>query len=203
MSREQGKRRSVNEIRMPNDEALYYSLSRIKHPGVRAYISFIFLTGARAEEVLGQRRTIKERQGMERYSIEPLKKSDVEIKEGYMWVNNVPTFKRRDRPLRSIPVRIDLPQETKYYLLFKEHFDELKPDAYLFRFSRQFALRKLREVFDGHIHFLRSARATRLAVDYDLDAISLQKYFNWSQLSPAAIYAQKNLKDIVAKMNRV
>ena len=190
---------------MPNDEALYHSLSQIKNPSARAYLVFIFLTGARAKEILGIKKPIKERKGAkleDRYLVEPLKKSDIEFSDTWMFVNNVPTFKRPGRPMRFFPVKFMNEKEHKYFLLFKEHYDAVKPDQYLWTFSRQYAYRMLKEVNNFHIHFLRSVRATRLAVDYDLDAIALQKYFNWAELAPAAVYAQKNLKDVMKKMDQ-
>lgn len=198
------KKRGVQEIKMPNDEGFYQAIMQIDHPGVRAYAAFIFLTGARAREVLGMRKPMKDRRkGESIYLVEPLLKSDIEFRdeEGFeMYVNNLPTFKRRDRERRTVVVMPDKAMERKYYDVFKAHYDSIEPHKPLFNFGRKYAWHKIHQATSWHIHFLRSVRATRLAVTYDLDAIALQKFFNWSGLAPAGVYTRKSLKDIVAKM---
>lgn len=206
------KKRGVNEIPMPPEETLYYQICQIPNEKQQAFAAFVYMAGGRVSEIIGTRRKDKEgklvkdklillREG--KYQIEPIRKWDLEFTpDGFMLIHNVPTLKRRGARRHMIPVFIKDPTEARFFALFKPYLDKLSPEDFLFSFNRFYAYQTVRKYMGTHAHFLRSMRATKDSVYYDIDATGIQRKYDWATPAMAMLYAQKNVKDVMAKMAR-
>lgn len=195
------KKRSIEEIDDPPLDELYSRLMPIKEP-YRSYLAFLYLTGNRVSEVLGIPRG-KQRRHQDDFIIEPLKRYHIQLSEDgrflRVWAR---TFKREGRPQHYYVCRIDTPEEKRYFELVKEHLEGIPPGAYVWNFSRYKAWRYCNQATNLPPHKLRGLRATRDAVEFNLDAIDLKQKFNWSSPEMAFKYASKSPHNIEEKLGR-
>jgi integrase len=195
-------KRAIGDIDDPTKEELYAGISKIKEP-YRSYIALLYLTGNRVSEVLGTPKNEKERNNKEDFTIEPLKVYHIEVTpEENMIRITARTLKRKGRPQHTYVCRIDTPEEKRYYEFIKEHLSTKQPEDYAWNFSRYKAWRTCNKATGLPPHKLRGLRATRDAVEFELDAIDLKNKYNWSSPNMAFHYASKSSHDIERKLLR-
>lgn len=193
------KKRSIETIKDPPLDELYTRLMSVKEP-YRSYLAFLYLTGNRVSEVLGipigkQRRT------KEDFIVEPIQRYHIQVSPaGNMLRVWARTLKRKDRPQHYYVCRIDTEEEKRYFTIIKEHLEGLNPEAYVWNFSRFKAWRYCNVATGLPPHKLRGLRATRDAVEFNLDAIDLKQKFNWSSPAMAFHYASKSSHNIEEKL---
>lgn len=169
----------------------------------KALISFLYLTGARIEEVV---KYIIERYRSEdrkRKKVgEPIKKKQVEIleNEGKVYVNRVRCLKRDSKVRRRI-VFLITEREEWFFNLFKKWYDKKEFDDPLFNITRQRANQICKKA-RVHPHHLRHMRMTELVTDYSFTESELMKFAGWATNSTAKEYTHLNVEDIEAKMKR-
>lgn len=196
------KKRKIEDINDPPKEELYNNIINIKEP-YRSYIAFLYLTGNRVSEVLGIPHKEKERNTSKDFIVEPIRKYHIEINSSQtimrVWAR---TLKRKERPQHYYVARIDTEEEKRYFEIIYNHLLNIKPEEYPWNFSRYKAWRYCNLATKIPPHKLRGLRATRDAVEFELDAIDLKQKFNWSSPNMAFHYASKSSHDIENKLLR-
>jgi len=169
----------------------------------KALISFLFLSGCRISEVC---KFIKNKQIVG----EPIKKIQIIIreKEDFMEIEKVRTLKRNQknkskkddmtRQYKDIPIVIS--KDIEFYRIFKEYYDILKEDDFLFNITRVRCYQILQNsgLFN---HYMRHLRATNLVKRFHLNAQQLKQFFNWSSSVTADNYTHLDTEDLRNKMS--
>ena len=97
---------------------------------------------------------------------------------------------------RTFPIPLKEPL-TPY---ITEWLDYIK-NGQLFRISRIQVYRILRRIDqDIYPHWLRSQRASQLALEYGFNVHDLVEFFGWKDLRTALHYSRKGWKGLAAKM---
>ena len=102
-----------------------------------------------------------------------------------MEVRNLPVLKNRERPLVTKYVLRYGPGEYRFVKIVQDYLNTKHQDQYAFQFTRQAAYWNIRKHTNLFPHLLRSLRATKDVVTYNLDAIDLKRKHVWSTYSSA------------------
>jgi len=193
-----------------------------------AFIAFLFLTGARVEEICGVREqeeyvqdnhTYKHWNG--KYIVEPLKKYQIsktryDKRDVITWdVENLPVLKRRGEtvpdesdilgektkqiiPRRHVSIPLDLEKEFVYYV--DKWLLRLKDDDVVFELSPQQCWRICHTFNRSYNHLWRHLRATDLMNTYGLQGLQLRHFFGWSTEAMARRYAHLSKHTLLDSM---
>lgn len=196
-------KRGVRDTPVEPPGRIYNMLQGIQQRNVRAYTCFLYLTGCRSSEILGQRNKMKDRREKKapQYSLEPIKVKQIDIGKEWLNIYGVPTLKRKGHPQRTIPI-FRSSQEEPFINEVVSYLQSREQEDYAWEFSTPYARKLIKQQTPYHLHWLRGARATHLAIIYHLDAIKIQRYFNWAKTEYAALYAQLDVTDIKDSMKR-
>lgn len=190
-------------------EELLYRIKGLKSGNEtrdRAFISFLYLTAARIQEVVnyilevGLRgkdgEVIKERE----YVGEPIKKEQIFTygdDTNKVEVMNVRILKRGDKLKRNIPIYInDL--ERPFYEFLKLYLDTLEDNDYLFNFTARRG-RQIMQRIDIFPHLLRHSRLSHLVIYYGFTENFLQQFTGWKDTRQAGIYVHLRTQDLFNK----
>jgi len=161
----------------------------------KALIAFLYLTGARIEEVVKFKRK-GELVG------KPLRKKHIEIRDSHIIVHSVRTLKQSKAGNRTIPItRNSL--ENGLIQIFLRYHDTLKEeDDYLFNITRQRGHQILQKV-GIFPHLLRHSRNTHLVQDYDFTVPQLQQFNGWKRADTPSHYVHLKVQNLLDKMSKI
>lgn len=196
-----GKKRSIESIDDPTKDELYVKVLKMREP-YRSLTAFLYLMGNRISEVVGIPRGLSGREN-NTWITKPIRRYDIEYTEDWKMLRaKARTLKRRERPTHTYVCRIDTPEEKRYWRIVYWKLQTTPPEEYVWNINREVAWKRINEATGIPPHKLRGLRATRDAVEFELDAIDLKQKFNWSNPLMAFHYAQKSSHDIEAKLLR-
>lgn len=191
------KKKPTEEYPSPNEHELYNNLKQMPEP-YRSYAAFTYLFGNRVSEALGKR--VSDEKGLERWEYPPFYPSALEVAGSWLVAHEVPTLKRQGRPRRIAYVYLEGPGELRFAEILIDYLKERSPEEPAWKHSRITQWKYTDQYLGIPPHKLRGMRATKDAVTYELDAIDLQRKFNWSTPGMPMLYAAKNPHDIMRKM---
>lgn len=185
----------------------------------RALIAFLYLTGARIEEVVQFKRArninrmktrilpnghkIKEQRP--RFITElkgyPIQKKQIEFRDNDIIVHDVRCLKQKRKRYRNIPI-VFKHQEMEFVHIFLSYVATLKPDDFLWNFTSRYA-RMLCNEIGLYPHLLRHIRNSHLAIDYNFNSEELKKFNGWTRADTASNYVHLNVSDLISKMKKV
>jgi len=210
-------KQDISERKLYNDIRLLPTLKE------RAFVAFVYVTGARVSEVVRHykeknlnrkvTKTIQDEDGYlkkitenspitERKLVgEPIIKEQIFFENNFMIVKNVRSLKRRSKTMiRTIPILLD--KEDKFIQIVKDYINTLDEKDPLFDFTRVTGWRIMNKI-GLYTHHLRHMRATKLAEIYDFDSFQLQQFFNWSTSKPGDTYVHLTAKALKNKMLKI
>jgi len=183
-----GKRRNPDLMRMPSRQELLNVINKILNLEERAFICFLYLTGARVSEIC---------QRVKKYQLEY-----ANIKgTPFLIVNNVYTEKRRTPVFRRVPIPLTK-RESGFLKPFLDYVEHLGKDDVLFDFDRKKAWQIIRSKTYLFPHYLRHIRLTHLKIEHGFDALDLKQFTGWKDTRPAETYAHLDVKNIAEKMTK-
>lgn len=203
-------KRSVNDEDIISEEALVNKIKGVggeKYSMNRALISFLYLTAARVQEVVGL-----VNQHTRRMKVGPVKKNQIQWRPksapDYVVIESLPVFKRRTKsgkpPRRNVPVLIG---DDEYFCMWvKKYIDTLEDEAVLFPMTYQWAWKitsqiKLANGERAYNHYLRHLRLTHLVKRYGFTDLDLQQYVGWANTLMASKYTHLDWLTLAKKMN--
>lgn len=219
-------KRGIDDVWNPTQQELSIGINNIPDTEIRSCCALIYLTGNRVSEIVGIPQTEKDRKlGREGYwKIPPVRKSAFTYSERNIGLVKLNTFtlKRSFKRRHEYVFDTNDPHEASFWKLVKDRLDEIKdPDDFPWNVSRyrvwkaleastakpemnkSLSLAKATIKASGMTpHKLRSLRATRDAVEYNLDALALKAKFNWGSAKMPFKYASMNVRDIEDKIAR-
>ena len=196
-----------DEVKRITRQTLLNKIAGIRSTRDQALIAFIYLTGCRISEVLGETKHIKKRDKETKEVIEvkdvivqPLIKEDIEkIGEDIILVKNVPCLKRRAKvPTRDIPLKIS--SDKDFIKIFLEHYNKVPNGEALFKITRQRAWQIINKELGVFNHFLIHQRCTELVRHKQFTDIYLKMFRGWKDTRPAEIYTHLNWQDLANKL---
>lgn len=121
--------------------------------------------------------------GIRRGEISKLRKKDLSIKNGYLFINSTP-LKNPTKPDRELPLSLDTP----YFDMLLDYIDELEPDDYLLPMSEKTFYRRLKKI-DEELspHVFRHNRGTELPFETD-NPYEIMSWMGHSDLRTALKY---------------
>ena len=191
---------------------VYEKGSQLKKPEYRIAYYMIYLTGGRVSEVT------------------QLRVRDIEFVHDrdnrLIAIFSLITEKKKDHPLRKIPVIYDdpnIPEQYEYEkkmmrsirafikpMLVEEKIFRIKKYNKLTNYFRRNIVLKVDGRFKGkvveglnykmHPHYLRHCRITHMRELYGFDAIDLKQFAGWTSTKMTDIYLHLGYKNLVDKM---
>jgi integrase len=212
----------INEV-LNNPEVIYNTNINYLKKTIRdmAFISFLFLTGARVSEVIGLPVTdpdtghpIKPL----KYELPPINKRQITKfmqpnNPDLMWkVSNLPVLKRRNEtkynpeehkeykvyPRRDVIIPVKFDKELISIIdKWLSYIEEGKP---VFSFTRRRASQICYYFHAKYNHFWRHIRATDLATRFNFNPIQQQHFFGWSTSKMADRYSHLQTTNLINSM---
>jgi len=147
----------------------------------KAFVAFLYLTGARISEV-----------------VRSVKKEDFR-KEGDFLLVRIKTLKNRRQPMRIL----GMPLEDPYTRIVLQYVTKA-PDGPLWNFSRQYAWRLLKSLGGEkvHPHIFRHTRLTHCVVYGNMHEFDLMRFAGWSNIKPAYTYVHMSWRDLLGKIKK-
>ncbi len=182
----------------------------------QALVSFLYLTAARVEEVVGMINHKLSTKGKRVYTVEPVKKNQLSFKElddeDYLVIERMPVLKRRTKdgrpPRRNVPIYVNNDKEFIEYI--QRYIQDKDREGILFNMTYQRAWQISNEIIldnfkkdKGFNHYWRHLRLTHLAEDYGFQDLDLQQYVGWANTLMASKYTHLNWQALAMKMRRV
>ena len=163
-------------------------VNTIKATRDKALLAFLFLTGARISEI-----------------VRSIRKYDLNIEmhksEKFLVIYNVKCLKRKPGNIATRNIPINIEREKQFLKFVFAYTKELKPEEYLFKFSRQAAYNVVRKFRDELFpHYFRHLRLTDLTTLYGFNSAELRQFTGWTDDKPAAHYVHLNWRDTADKM---
>jgi len=217
------EKRGIEHVWDPTPAELYEGINNISEP-IRSCCALIYLTGNRVSEVVGVPTTEKDRKDkgpLASWKIKPVTKAAFTYSKDNPIVKLTAfTLKRKALKRHEYLFRIDDPHEKQYWSLVEARLAEINdPSEYVWNISRFKVWKALERVttkpeMKANLpiakqsiiatgltpHKLRSLRATRDAIEYGLDALSLKEKFNWGSSDMPFKYAKLNTRDLEKKL---
>lgn len=183
-----GRKRRPEKIRRPTIRQFEAVVEGIPLLRDKAFICFLYLTGARISEIVRQIR---------RFQVEFTK---IEGKS-FIMVHNVITLKRRKEIYRDIPIPVN-DFETPFLEPVIEYLRHIPSNRFLFDFSRFNGYRIIREKTYLFPHYFRHLRLTHLVTEYGFSERDLTFFTGWADGRQATTYTHLNLKDLARKLTK-
>lgn len=218
----QKNKRAVLNTPSPNEETLLRQIQTMNEP-YKSYAAFLYLFGSRVSEAIGAppkkerigTKTIYTKVGEEYKYINypvygskeilpqttPIRKRDLAIdNEGILYVENIPVLKQPGRPLDTKYVDSIADNEQPFINILYDYLETKEPDDILWEFTRYRFYKELVKHTDIYPHKLRSLRATKDTVNYNLDIPDLQKKYGWTDIRTPLKYVKLAKTDVIAKI---
>ena len=180
----------------PTRTELLTKLGTIKSVKHKAFFTFLYLLGARIEEIVGL--PAKEYQPVMKYQFE--EKVSSEGKEMIV-VRNVRTLKtKKGSDFRHIPISKET--EKDFLAILLPYVQEVPNDKPLFNYSRTYSWQLAKHYFgqEWFPHWFRHTRATHLASEYNFTTNDLVQYFGWKDVNRTLTYVHLNWDNLAKKM---
>lgn len=183
-----GRKRKPEKIRRPTLKQFRDLVASVSNLRDRAFICFLYLTGARISEVVRQVR---------RFQVEFEK---IEGKS-FIMVHNVITLKRRKEIYRDIPIPVN-DFETPFLEPLIAYLNTVPSNMFLFDFTRINGYRIVREKTYLFPHYFRHLRLTHLVTEYNFSERDLTFFTGWADGRQATVYTHLDLRDIARKLTK-
>ena len=183
-----GIKRKPEKIRRPTIRQFQAVVEGIPYLRDRAFICFLYLTGARISEIVRQIR---------RFQIEY---EQIEGKS-FIMIRNVITLKRRKEIYRDIPIPVN-DFETPFLAPLIEYLKEIPSNRFVFDFSRISGYRIVRDKTYLFPHYFRHLRLTHLVTEYGFSERDLTFFTGWADGRQATTYTHLDLRDIARKLTK-
>jgi len=179
----------MTEVRsIPSNEEIREQISKVDNSRDKAFLSVLYLTGARISEI-----------------VKRLKVKDIQqeqLGDRLFYVFYVYTEKRKEK--KAVFRRNGIPYDNnKFYLEniinYIKRFG-LKEQDILFNFDRKTGQRVVKKWMDCNPHFLRHIRVSHLTSDYGFNARELMDYIGWSDIRTTVIYTHLDWKHTATKL---
>jgi len=143
----------------------------------KAFIAFLYMSGARVGEVCRR-----------------LRREDFHVERGFLVVE-LPTEKNREVPVRMVA----MPLADSFTQIVLRYLKTLKPGELCWGFSQQYARKLLHRLGGIYPHLLRHSRLTHLVVEQDFNEFDLMRFAGWSDTRPARKYVHLRWRDYARK----
>jgi len=176
------------EIEVLSRSEIKEMISRAKKLRDKAFIAFLYLSGARVGEVC---RRIRRRD----FWIEgPFLVVQIVTEK----IRRTKKGKRKRTSKRNIPIPLDDP--LTHVIL--RYLKEIGPDDVCWPFSQQYARRLVKKLGGPHVypHLFRHSRITHLIVDYGFNQFDLKRFAGWSDIRPIKFYEHLMWQDYASKL---
>ncbi len=182
----------------------------------QALVSFLYLTAARVEEVVGMINHKLSTKEQRIYTVDPVKKNQLSFKEldgeDYLVIERMPILKRRTKdgrpPRRNVPIYVDNDKEFIEYI--QRYIQDKDMEDILFNMTYQRAWQISNEIIidklkgsRGFNHYWRHLRLTHFAEDYGFQDLELQQYVGWENTLMASKYTHLNWQTLARRMRVV
>ena len=183
-----GIKRKPEKIRRPTIKQFRDLVGSVTSLKDRAFICFLYLTGARISEIVKQIR---------RYQIEF---TQIEGKK-FIMVHNVITLKRRKEIYRDIPIPVNDFEEAFLNPLI-DYLNTIPSDQFIFNFSRSRGWKIVKDKTYLFPHYFRHLRLTHLVTEYNFSERDLTFFTGWADGRQATTYTHLNLRDLARKFTK-
>jgi len=211
------KKRIINDTELISKQSLIGQLSKLEKLRDQAFISFLYLTAGRVEEIVGLKRLRYIDSKFVKITVtEPIKRHQIEFKElngeQYMVISEIPTLKRKLEnniiPLRNVPVYIRNERDFVDYIERYIKSKDMDYNTNLFKFTPALAWTICRKIKtkngnNAFNHYFRHLRLSHLAQDYGFQSLDLQQFVNWANAIMAGKYVHLNWQTLAKKMSDV
>ncbi len=185
------KRRRPDDLPILTRDDLLARVKLLSEMRDQAFISVLYLTGARISEIVGQKKKGKKGFLVRQYRTEEKNGNEYRIFVGIL------TLKRREVFRRSIPVNVNREREFVFYI--DQWMQACPGNLPVFNFSRVFGWQITNKV-GVFPHFLRHLRNTHLVQNYGFNSSQLKTFNGWSDEKPASTYVHLGYHDLLKKM---
>jgi integrase len=163
----------------------------------KALIAVLYLYGMRVSEVvLGKDKSAN---AIRKKDFQPLLEHD----KPFLYLNNIPTLKRRGSQGSKYPrnIAITIEKEGEFVNILYDYLDTLGDNDILFPFTRQRAF-QICKVYDKKFypHYFRHARACHLAMIYKFSAYQIKTWFNHGSIASSEYYVHLSAHDLTRNM---
>lgn len=174
-----------NPVRVLSYQDLFEGIMGIESGEEKAFVSLLYLTGARVSEI-----------------VKTIRAGDVEVFQDdgvqYLKVRNMPILKRRDKEATRHP---EILLKGKEKVLAENVITHCRASkGVLFDISRRTGYNWVHKHTGFYPHYLRHARTTHLAEYADFDPADLQKFIGWANLNMAGRYTHLSMKKLRHKL---
>jgi len=186
-----GHKRDAHAMYIPSRQELILKLDDIGHVRDKALICFLYLTGARITEVLGDAK-----KGIPSFKARQIE--EIDDKRGAMVVfRQLPILKRRGTTLLKRDVMAFVDMEKPFLEPINAYWSTIEDlEQPMFPITRQRAWFIMNKKFGWFNHFFRNARATHLANEYGFSGMTLQAFFGWASWQMPMLYTKTTMRDV-------
>lgn len=180
----------AEEIEVLSRAEVEAMVSRAERLRDKAFIAFLYLSGARVGEVCRR-----------------IRRSDFRIEGPFLIVQFVSEKirrtkkgKRRKVSKRSVP----MPLHDPLTHVVIRYLETLRPGEVCWPFSQQYARKLVKKLGGPHVHphLFRHTRITHLIVEYGFNEFDLKRFAGWSDTRPVKFYEHLIWRDYATKMKR-
>jgi len=181
------------DVSMMSRQELLYHISDLPLK-YQALVAFLYLTGCRVSELVGNKSRDYPRKPIFRHQVERTFFNNVPI----LMIKDVPVLKRKSNMTRNVPVVIE--REKPFVDILLAYIKNMGMDDVLFPMTRQTAWKIVNKQLGLWPHYFRHLRNTHLTREYGLSGHELKNFNGWASAMMADNYVHLNWRDIASKM---
>lgn len=189
------RKRHPKKMEILTRKELKELINNINNERTKALVSFLYLTGTRISEVVGDDN--RDIGGIKRNQIEFVKHQG----KDFIFVRNIFTLKKKIYAPRTVPIMID--KEIPYLKPFLNYITKRPDNKRIFPIGRTTAYRNIREETGLFAHYFRHLRNTHLVTipEYkNINTKELTELNGWSDGRMAESYVHLSARDTATKM---